>query len=151
METIENGSEGVEAEIAESPVPANDKQGTMIGIPRRIERDMKSDSKWKTEKRITVGSVSIEISRYENTDRLSMRMAFETKSWVPIKETTFDEVHEAILGAMQFVDEEHTRREASLLARAQKEADKRKRHSENFERRREENRQRTNGSKGKRG
>lgn len=155
METIGNGESEVSSDVVSQASERSEgdnkpSQSTVIGIPRRMD-NRKSETKWNPVHAVRVGDITIEFTRYENTDRLSLRLSCDSKSWIPVKDATFDNLFDALVSGMEFVNEELTKREASLLARAQKEAEKRKRHSDNFERRREENRERTRKGKGGRG
>ncbi len=121
----------------------------------------KHEITWNTVQSFTHGHAFAEVSASDgHQTRYSYRVSWiegdRKGAWFPDRGISFgDDILEAIAMAESWILEQLAKQtadaEAKLSTKKEKEAHKRKAHNDNFERRREENRQRTQMTKGKKG
>jgi len=120
-----------------------------------------NDNGWELEKSFEVGNAIVEVNRFDSYEpRYSMRIGWKqgqrVGAWFPFDEENmetnyYDDVCEAVAQAESYIAEQIELQLKGIIDDTQKQreraVEKRKRHEQNVERRREENRQRTARSK----
>ena len=117
----------------------------------------RSEIQWSIVKEFVSGAACVEVSASSTSPpRYSYRVSWRNDNkqgmWFPDRGISFaDAIGEAVLAAEAWILDERDRAlkayEDQLAQRREKEADKRKRHNDNVQRRRDENRESTRRAK----